>query len=460
MILSIDPFTDSLLAEVSEQSSSHVDGLLDKANQTFLGWRTSALAERCAALRQVADLMSTRKTSLAALATLEMGKPVRESEAEIEKCIAACQWLADNGASLLKEDIRISEQRRRASVSYAPLGVILGIMPWNFPFWQAVRFIAPAVLAGNCALLRHASNVPQCAQAVEQLFRDAGLPCVNALFISSGRIRDVISDSRVAAVSLTGSSEVGSEVASIAGARLKPHVLELGGSDAFLVTEDVDLETVVDAAVRARTLNAGQSCVAAKRFLVADQVFDDFLDGVRARIHALRLGDPSDRRTDMGPLALPKLAATIHRQIKESIGAGGVLIDSAPEPRDTKSRSFCSPAIMTGVTPDMAVFAEETFGPVFACMRTEDDSAAIDLANASRFGLGSSVWCRDLARAEGIARGLAVGWTAINTRVSSDPALPFGGIKDSGYGRELGAEGVRQFSNARTIIVQDHTRAA
>ena len=454
-MLSVDPFTDSVIGEVPEQTPGDVDGLLDSAAREFRRWRSSAVTDRCAALREVADLMAARKASLAALATLEMGKPIRESEAETDKCISACRWLADNGAGLLAEDTRVAEPGRRATVSYAPLGVVLGIMPWNFPFWQAVRFIAPAVFAGNCAVLRHASNVPQCALAVERLFQDAGLRCVSAIFVSSGRVSDVISDSRIAAVSLTGSSDVGSAVAGTAGAQLKPHVLELGGSDAFIVTEDVDLQTVVDAAVRARTLNAGQSCVAAKRFLVADRLFDDFVDGVRARIQALRLGDPSERGTDMGPLAMPTLAATIRRQLAESISAGGTLIATASEPRDTKSRSFCPPAVMTDVTPDMPVFAEETFGPVFACTRTPDDSVAIDLANTSRFGLGSSVWCRDLARAERVARQLDVGWAAINTRVSSDPALPFGGIKNSGYGREMGAEGVRQFSNIRTLIIQE-----
>jgi succinate-semialdehyde dehydrogenase / glutarate-semialdehyde dehydrogenase len=416
-------------------------------------WSGTPLAVRVAYLRKFGEVLRERRERLARLATMEMGKPIVQAEAEIDKCARACDFYADSAEELLRPTV-VSTSFDESYVEYDPLGIVLAIMPWNFPFWQVIRLLAPAFAAGNAVVLKHASNVPECAVAIEDAVVSTGLPAglFRAMLIPPEAVADVIADPRVAAVCVTGSSEVGAKVASIAGRHLTKVVLELGGSDAFIVLDDADLDHVVPEAVSSRMLNAGQSCVAAKRFLVHADIYHEFSDRLARAVERLVVGDPWDRQTDVGPLARPDLSAAIERQVSGSIAVGArILVGGDP---DRTRGSFYPPTVLADVRPGMPVFAEETFGPVAAVTVAGGDDELVALANASDYGLGASIWTCDLDRARKLATRLEVGCVFVNCRVSSDPALPFGGIKRSGYGRELGATGLRELTNIKAVALR------
>ncbi|MEO6872011.1 MAG: NAD-dependent succinate-semialdehyde dehydrogenase, partial [Chthoniobacterales bacterium] len=389
---------------------------------------------------------------LARTMTLEMGKPIEAARAEVRKCASVCRYYAENGARFLEEEV-VQTAAPRSSVRWEPLGAVLAIMPWNFPFWQVFRFAAPAIMAGNVGLLKHAANVPQCALAIEDIFRRAGAaPGVFQTFlIGSEKVTAIIADRRVQAVTLTGSDRAGSEVAAAAGKAIKKCVLELGGSDPFIVMPSADLDTALTTAVKARTINNGQSCIAAKRFLVADAIYDDFVRQFLAQMSALNVGDPLEEATDIGPLATPKIRDGVDEQVRKSIVAGAKCLLGGEVPEG--EGNFYPPTVLAEIPEDAPAYREEIFGPVALLFRVRDASAAIKLANDSDFGLGASVWTQDKEEQELFARELQSGMVFINAMVASDPRLPFGGVKRSGYGRELGSLGIREFMNAKTVVI-------
>jgi succinate-semialdehyde dehydrogenase/glutarate-semialdehyde dehydrogenase len=451
-IVSINPYTGWELARFEPFAAPAVDAALSAAVVAQASWRMAPLAERTALLRRIAKQLRAGKTEYARLITLEMGKPITESEAEIDKCAWNCEFYADEAPRFLAEE-PIASNATTSGVVFEPLGVVLAIMPWNYPFWQFFRFAAPGLAAGNGALLKHANNVPQCALIIETLMREAGCPegLFRTLLIDARDVAGLIADRRVAAVTLTGSTEVGSVVASQAGRALKKHVLELGGSDPFIVLADADVEAAAAAAVKARFINAGQSCVNAKRFIVESGIAERFTEAFCAGVTRLRVGDPLERATDIGPMARANLRQALHDQVGRSLSAGARLrIGGACVP----GPGFAyTPTVLDNVRPDMAVFCEETFGPVAAVICAQDADSAVRLANQSEFGLGASVWSRDIARARDVARRLDAGAVFINAIVASDPRLPFGGIKKSGYGRELGSYGIRELTNIKTLSI-------
>ncbi len=398
-------------------------------------------------------MLRRRRDELARLITREMGKLIHESTAEVEKCALACDYYAEHAPAFLADE-PIASDAGKSCVAYQPLGTVLAVMPWNFPFWQVFRFAAPTLAAGNTALLKHASNVPQCARAVEQVFREAGFPegVFRTLMIPAAAVGRVIEDERVHAVTLTGSEAAGRSVAGAAGRVLKKSVLELGGSDPFIVLDDADLEPTVQAAVASRYLNCGQSCIAAKRFILVGSVAEPFLEGLRAGAEALVPGDPLQERTTLAPMARHDLRDELHQQVLDSISAGAAPVTGCAP--DTGPGAFYQASILDHVAPGMRAWEEELFGPVAIVIRAEDEEQALSIANASRFGLGGSVWTRDAKRGERMARRLECGAAFVNGMVKSDPRLPFGGIKASGYGRELSRHGIREFVNAKTMWIR------
>jgi len=450
---SINPADGSTLKVIEPWSAVRVGDALAGAAAAATLWADTPLAQRCELLRSLAWVLRERIDPLARLITREMGKLIGESRAEIEKCALGCEYYADHAAALLADE-PIASDAGRSYVAYQPLGTVLAIMPWNFPFWQVFRFAAPALAAGNTALLKHASNVPLCALAIEGLFQDAGiLPGVfTTLMIESSRIEEVIADSRVHAVTLTGSEAAGRQVAAAAGRALKKSVLELGGSDAFIVLADADLELAARNAVAARLVNAGQSCIAAKRFIVEEDVADEFVERFRIGIEALRAGDPLDPATSLAPLARPDLRDELHRQVEASRALGAVAVTGCAPIPGTYAHYHAS--ILDRVAPGMPACDEELFGPVAAVLRVRDAEEAVAFANTSRYGLGGSVWTRDTAFGEHLARRLECGCAFVNGMVKSDPRLPFGGVKASGFGRELSYHGLREFVNAKSVWIR------
>lgn len=452
MISSINPTTGELLAEYEAHDDRAIDAALALAASAQKAWAQQPIAERVKLLKAVAVLLRERKQRYGRLITLEMGKPVTEGEAEVEKCALNCDFYAEQAPVFLADE-SVASNATDSRVVFDPLGVVLAVMPWNYPFWQMIRFAAPALAAGNGAVLKHANNVPQCALAIEEVFRDAGAPAglMTTLLIDSSKVRAIIEDPRIAAVTLTGSTPVGKQVASQAGAVLKKQVLELGGSDPFIVLADADVETAAKVAVKARFQNVGQSCIAAKRFIVEASVADRFTAAFCEHAKALKVGDPLQRDTTIGPMARANLRADLHDQVQRTLkeGAtlalGGHLIDGPG--------FFYEPTVLDHVSPTMVAAMEETFGPAAAIIRVKDADEAVAVANGLDYGLGAALWTSDLARAHRLSRRIEAGAVFINGMVASDPRLPFGGIKQSGYGRELGSFGIREFTNIKTVWV-------
>jgi succinate-semialdehyde dehydrogenase/glutarate-semialdehyde dehydrogenase len=453
MLRSIDPANGIELATFPELDAAGIDAAIERAHASRHAWRDAGLDLRSAILRSVAGVLRAEKPRFAALMTSEMGKPIVEAEAEVEKCAWTATWIADNAARLLADE-PIESLATKSYVRFQPLGVILAVMPWNFPFWQAFRAGLPALAAGNVMLLKHSSNVPQCALAIEDVFREAGVPkgVFQTLLIGSRPVEGIIADRRVAGVTLTGSEAAGELVASAAGKALKKTVLELGGSDPFIVLEDADVKTAATVACRARNQNNGQSCIAAKRFIVAEPIADEFEELFAAAVGALKVGDPKDRGNQVGPLARADLVDDLERQVKESVKKGAKVLTGGKRLNDNGGYFF-EPTVLAGVKPGMPVFNEETFGPVAAVIRVRDAEEALRVANDTEFGLGSSIWTNDTERGEMMAERIEAGLVFVNGMVASDARLPFGGVKRSGYGRELSSYGIKEFTNIQTVWV-------
>lgn len=450
---SINPATEELIREYPEDAPQRVEQLLNQAQAAFPAWRRRSFEERAGFLHGAARVLRGSRRRYAELMTAEMGKPIAAAEAEIEKCALTCDYFAEHAALMLDNEL-IPSDATRSYVRYDPLGVILAVMPWNFPFWQLFRFAAPALMAGNVALLKHASNVCGCALAIEEVFRQAGFPpgVFTTLLISSQRVQPLIAHPLIRAVTLTGSEGAGRAIGAAAGKAMKKSVLELGGADPFIVLPDVDLESTAEAAASARCINTGQSCIAAKRFIVDESIADDFEEALTARMAARRVGDPMDRSSDLGPLARGDLRQALHDQVQRSLAAGAHLRTGG---RPLEGRGYYyAPTVLSNVRPGIPAFDEETFGPVAAVIRAKGVEDAIALANHSTFGLGASIWSNDLAVAERMAAALEAGCVFINGPVKSDPRLPFGGVKHSGYGRELAEVGIREFVNIKTVWVK------
>jgi len=451
-IASINPATGEKLKEFKPQDDAQIEKTLRKAAAAFEKHRRQPFPRRADLMMTVATLLQQEKQELARTVTLEMGKLFRDSVAEIEKCALGCRFYGENAERFL-EDESAQTNARRSYLHYEPMGPVLAIMPWNFPFWQVFRFAAPALMAGNVGILKHAANVPQCALAIEQLFCRAGFDegVFQTLLIEAEQAEKVIVDPRVKAVTLTGSERAGSIVSSVAAREIKKSVLELGGSDPFIVMPSADFGLAVSTAVKARTINTGQSCIAAKRFFIADKVYDKFLDQFVEQMRTLKVGDPFDETTEIGPLANEHILNGVHEQVQKSIAIGAKLLTGGN--RIAGPGFFYEPTVLVDVPRDAPAFREEVFGPVAAVLRVGNAAEAIELANDSPFGLGASAWTSDETEQELFASELQSGMVFINSMVASDPRLPFGGIKRSGFGRELGAAGIREFMNAKTIWI-------
>ncbi len=450
---SVNPANGSVLNVFETWDRPRIDKALGQAERVARPWRDLPLAERADLMRQAAHVLRHRRDHFAHMITQEMGKLLRESRGEVDRCATVCDYYADHAAQFLADEA-VPEVEGDARVIFQPLGTILAVMPWNFPLWQVFRFAAPTLMAGNTALLKHASNVPRCALAVEEVFRDAGFPAgvFQTLMIPSDAVADVIRDPRVHGVTLTGSEPAGRAVAAVAGESLKPSVLELGGSDPFIVLDDADLDRAVEQAVVSRYQNAGQSCIAAKRFILLPGAVDGFMERFKAAVKALKPGDPTREGTTLAPMARADLRDELHQQVQDSIAEGAIPVLGC-EPLPGKG-AWYAPSILDRVVPGTRAYNEEMFGPVASIIRAEDDADAVRIANDTRFGLGGSVWTRDPERGAAVARQLACGATFVNAMVKSDPRLPFGGVKDSGYGRELARAGILAFVNTKTLTLR------
>jgi len=448
-----NPATDQLLQNYACHDDQHLDQVLESAHDAQLIWAQTAFSDRAAILRKAATHLKEQLDQFAILITQEMGKPLSEARAEVEKCTTVCDYFAQHGADFLRAET-IESDAGNSYVEYRPLGVVFAIMPWNFPFWQVFRAAVPALMAGNAVVLKHAPNVPQCALAIETLFRDSGLPqgMFANLMIEIEQAARAIASPHVHAVTFTGSEAAGRKISALAGHNLKKSVLELGGSDPFIVLHDADLGYTVDMAVRSRFMNCGQSCIAAKRFIVVPQIADEFLQRLKTAVETLNIGDPMDAATQIGPMARADLRDNLHRQISDSIAQGAVPVTGC-SPLE-RVGFYYQPSILDHVTAAAPAYHEELFGPVATIIRATSEDDALHIANENRYGLGSSIWSKDEKRAEQLAAGIQAGCTFINGMVKSDPRLPFGGIKASGYGRELSKLGIHEFVNAKTVWVR------
>jgi succinate-semialdehyde dehydrogenase/glutarate-semialdehyde dehydrogenase len=451
-IQSINPATGEILETLEETSKTQIEQALARAHGAFLEWRTRPLADRARLMRAAAQELRSSTAEYAMTMTREMGKPIAQAEAEVEKCAGTCDYYAEHAAAFLAAQPRDTDATR-SYVRFDPLGVVLAVMPWNFPFWQVFRFAAPALMAGNAGILKHASNVPRCALQIEQVFRRAGFPegLFRSVLTEPAGVRAIIEDPRVVAVTLTGSERAGMAVAEQAGRMLKKTVLELGGSDPFIVLADADVEAAARAAAEARLINSGQSCIAAKRFIVVAPVADRFLERFKAELGARRMGDPTSRATQVGPQARVDLRDQLHQQVAESVRRGARALLGAQVPAG--KGAFYPPTLLAAVDKGMPAFDEETFGPVAAVITAKNEADAIRLANDSPYGLGAALWTRDRAAAERLAAEIEAGAVFVNGVVKSDPRLPFGGIKRSGYGRELSEYGIREFVNIKSVWI-------
>jgi succinate-semialdehyde dehydrogenase/glutarate-semialdehyde dehydrogenase len=449
----INPTTGQKIKTYERLDEQGVKKRIEQANDRYQTWRRTSFAERTGLMNKAAEVLEANKEEYARLMTREMGKAISEARSEVEKCAWVCRYYAEHAEKFLQDEL-IQTDASKSYVTFEPLGVVLAVMPWNFPFWQVFRFAAPNLMAGNTGLLKHASNVPGCAEAIEDVFRKAGFPehVFTNLRIGSDQVAFVIDHPLVRAATLTGSDKAGRSVAEQSGRRLKKTVLELGGSDAYLILDDADLEHAAEVCKNSRLLNAGQSCIGAKRFIVVEEVYHSFMSLFLEKMRAAKMGDPMKEDIDLGPQAREDLRDLLHNQVQRSLDKGAELELGGKIPAG--EGAFYPPTVLTNVRPGMAAFEEELFGPVAAVIKVKDEKEAIRMANASDFGLGAAVFTRDIKRGERIAaRELKAGNCFVNNLVKSDPRLPFGGIKISGYGRELSHYGIREFVNIKTVWI-------
>ncbi|KAF0239013.1 MAG: succinate-semialdehyde dehydrogenase [Prolixibacteraceae bacterium] len=454
MLKSVNPATGKIIESYETHSEKGVEKIINSTNKTWQQWKSTSFSQRASCMQNLSTVLRSRKEELARLMAIEMGKVVKEGVAEIEKCAWGCEYYAQYAESFLENE-HIETEAFRSYISYQPLGTILAVMPWNFPFWQVFRFLAPTLMAGNTAVLKHASNVPGCAMAIEEMVREAGFPenVFRTLLIASKQVENVIRHPAIKAVSLTGSTPAGKSVAAIAGSVLKKCVLELGGSDPYIILEDAELEKAAKICATSRLLNAGQSCIAAKRFIVVGEVYTEFLEYFAQEMNQAIFGDPCDSETTMGPMARKDLRNELHQQVVNSVKTGAEIVLGGEIPN--RKGAFYPPTILENVKPGMPAYDEELFGPVASVIRVKNEAEAIKVANDTEFGLGAAVFTRDLKNGEKIAENLLeVGCCFVNDFVKSDPRLPFGGIKTSGYGRELSTHGIKEFMNVKTVVVK------
>jgi succinate-semialdehyde dehydrogenase / glutarate-semialdehyde dehydrogenase len=452
-IISINPANGKAIKSYRAHTQKQVEQKIRQTHKAWLSWKNTTHSERSQLLMEMAGVLQTRKKEFAILMAHEMGKPVSQGIAEMEKCASVCEYYATNTASFLGDQL-IKTDASKSYVSFQPIGVVLAVMPWNFPFWQVFRFLAPALAAGNCGVLKHASNVPGCALAIEEVVGLAGFPdnVFQPLLVNSAMVEKIIENPLIQAVTITGSTAAGMQVAQKAGSLVKKTVLELGGSDAYVVLEDADLEKAAETCVNSRIINSGQSCIAAKRFIVVKSVEKEFTRLFLSKMKAKKLGDPMDMKTDIGPQARVDLRNELHDQVKRSVKKGAKCILGGEIPKG--KNAFYPATILTNVKPGMPAYEEELFGPVASIIAAKDEADAIRIANDSQFGLGSAVFTKDIDRGERIAATqLQAGSCFVNAAVKSDPRLPFGGIKQSGYGRELGLFGIHEFVNIKTVFI-------
>lgn len=452
-IQSKNPWNGKVEAEFDLLSTEEIENKTRVSFDAFQSWKSTSISTRSSLLKKAGEILQEKKEEYAGLITLEMGKVIRESSAEIEKCALACDYYAENAEEFLAlEKINLPDGKK-AKVIYQPLGVILAVMPWNFPFWQVFRFAAPTLMAGNVGILKHASNVPQCALAIESVFRDAGFPegVFQSFLIDSKATLTLLEDDRIKAVSLTGSEKAGSAVASTAGKNIKKSLLELGGSDPFIVLADADVEKAAETAVKARMVNFGQSCIAGKRFIIEESVYDLFLEKFKENLSELKFGDPTAESSDYACMARSDLAEELHEQVQKSVKLGAKIL-LGDKKSEAGSAQF-TPTILTDIPENSPAYSEELFGPVATIFKVKNAAEAIRIANATEFGLGASIWTTDLAKGESLAAEIESGAVFLNSIVASQPALPFGGIKKSGFGRELGRMGILEFVNSKTVYL-------
>ncbi len=452
-IATINPATGETVRAFDALTDTEVEEKLARASVAYQTHRRTTFAERAEKMTRAAEILEAGREAFGRLMTIEMGKTVKSARDEAAKCARVCRYYAENAERFLADE-EVETDAARSYVKYQPLGTVLAVMPWNFPFWQVFRFAAPALMAGNTGLLKHASNVPQCALAIEDIFRRAGFDegVFQTLLVGSDRVERLIDDARVAAITLTGSTPAGASVASRAGRRIKKTVLELGGSDPFIVMPSADVQEAAQVAVIARTINNGQSCIAAKRFIVHEEIYDEFVYRFVAHINALKVGDPLDEATDIGPLATTDILDGLDEQVRKSVTAGARVLTGGR--RLGGQGNFYAPTVLADIPVSAPAYGEELFGPVAALFRVPDIDEAIRLANDSIFGLASSVWTNDEEERERFISEIEAGSVFVNRMVASDPRLPFGGIKESGYGRELSAHGIREFVNIKTISIE------
>ena len=454
MLESINPATEELIHQYDEMSDEKVSKILEQANSAYHEWKQTSFNHRSGLMKNAAKILHDRKDELARLMTLEMGKPILQSKAEVEKCAWVCDYYAENAEKFLANEI-VKTEFSKSYISYQPLGVILAVMPWNFPFWQVFRFAAPTLMAGNAGILKHASNVMGCALAIEEIFVKAGFPenVFRTLVISSKKVEAVIRNKNVQAVTLTGSTPAGKSVASIAGNEIKKTLLELGGSDPYVILEDADLESAAEICVNARLINGGQSCIAAKRFIIVEEIYKMFEERFLQKMKLKKMGDPFDESNHLGPQARTDLRNELHDQVKISIEKGAKLLLGGEIPN--VKGAYYPPTVLTNVSPGMPAYDDEIFGPVASLIKVKNEAEAIKVANATSFGLGAAVFTKDNDRGERIAeKELIAGACFVNDSVRSDPRLPFGGVKESGYGRELSLFGIREFVNIKTVCIK------
>jgi len=451
---SINPFTGQIIHEYREFSSSEVEEIITKVDRAFQSWKQTSFEQRAVCMKNLQAKLLGKKEELAGIIVSEMGKIRREAIGEVEKCALVCSYYAENAELFLKNE-SIKTEASESYISYQPIGTVLAVMPWNFPFWQVFRFLAPALMAGNTGVLKHASNVSGCALAIEQLVRESGFPenVFRTLLIGSKEVKSVIENPLIKAVTLTGSTPAGRSVASAAGYALKKSVLELGGSDPYIIMEDADILTAARLCVTSRLLNAGQSCIGAKRFIIIDKVYDQFKSEFLRLMNNATFGDPHDPQTTMGPLARPDLREELHQQVLKSVELGATVLLGGYIPEG--EAPFYPPTVLENVVPGMSAYHEELFGPVAVLFRVNSEEEAIRIANDTVFGLGAGIFTADIEKGKLLAEnGLQAGCVFVNDFVKSDPRLPFGGIKESGYGRELSAIGIREFMNVKTVVVK------